>query len=119
MCSRSPRWWLLRAPACSQTSAYARGAAAMIAEEFWRSGALPAVVREGLVGLRHAEDVVLALVGAALLGLRVEQLAGQARGHLLLATAARELDQPAHRQRAGAAARDLDRHLVGGAADAA
>src|SRR5438128_2621760 len=33
-------------------------------------GWLPAVVREGLVGLRHAVDVVLALVGAALLRLR-------------------------------------------------
>src|SRR4051812_48214148 len=35
---------------------------------------LPAVVREGLVGLRHAEDVVLPLERAPLLGLRVEQL---------------------------------------------
>ncbi len=32
--------------------------------------------------------------------------------------AARELDQPAHRQRAGAPGGHLDRHLVGGAADA-
>jgi len=34
-------------------------------------------VREGLVGLRHAVDVVLALVGAALLLLGVEELVGQ------------------------------------------
>src|SRR6185436_4994547 len=35
---------------------------------------LPAVMRKRLVGLRHAVDVVLALVRGALLGLRVEQL---------------------------------------------
>src|SRR3712207_8484733 len=63
--------------------------------------ALPisAVVGEGLVGLRHAEDVVLPLVRAALLGLRVEQLVGEPLGHRLLAPVARELDQPAHGDR--------------------
>src|SRR3954453_837967 len=75
-------------------------------------------MREGLVGLRHAVDVVLALVGAALLGLGVHQLVGEPLGHRLLAALARELDQPAHGQRAGTPRRDLDRHLVGGAADA-
>src|ERR1039457_598842 len=98
---------------------------AMIAEGRSRSpparapAGLPAVVREGLVGLRHAEDVVLALVGPALLRLGVEQLACQARRHLLLAAAAGEFDQPAHRERAGTPRRNLDRYLVGGAADAA
>src|SRR3954451_17377930 len=80
---------------------------------------LPAVVGEGLVRLRHPVDVVLALVRAALLGLRVHELIGEALGHRLLAALAGELDEPAHGQRAGAAGRDLDRHLVGGAADAA
>src|SRR4029079_12755616 len=80
---------------------------------------LPAVVREGLVGLRHAEDVVLPLVRAALLGLRVHELAGEALRHRLLAAGAGELDQPAHGQGTGAALRYLDGHLVGGAADAA
>src|SRR5947199_8208611 len=80
---------------------------------------LPAVVREGLVGLRHAEDVVLALVRAALLGLRVEQLVGQPLGHRLLAPLAGELDEPANGERARSALRDLDGHLVGRAADAA
>src|SRR5947207_936953 len=73
---------------------------------------LPAVVREGLVGLRHAEDVVLALVRTALLGLRVEQLVGEPLGHRLLAPVAGELDQPAHRERTGPARGDLDGHLV-------
>src|SRR4051812_32613030 len=80
---------------------------------------LPPVVREGLVGLRHAEDVVLALVGAALLGLRVHQLVGQALGHRLLAAVAGELDQPADGEGAGARGGHLDRDLVGGATDTA
>src|SRR5580698_10307186 len=81
--------------------------------------ALPTIMREGLIGLRHAEDVVLALVRAALLGLGIEQLVREALRHRLLAALTRELDQPAHRQRAGTARRDLDGHLVGGATDAA
>src|SRR5215207_6591556 len=85
----------------------------------WRRRPLPAVVREGLVGLRHAVDVVLALVGAALLLLGVEELVGQALGHGLLAALARELDQPADGERARAGRGDLDGHLVGRAADAA
>ena len=35
------------------------------------SARLPTIVGEGLVGLGHAVDVVLALVGAALLGLGI------------------------------------------------
>src|SRR4051812_47732198 len=84
-----------------------------------RPGRLPAVVGEGLVGLRHAEDVVLALVGAALLGLGVHQLVGKALRHRLLTALAGELDEPADGEGARAGARDLDRHLIGGATDAA
>src|SRR5581483_12186046 len=83
-----------------------------------RSG-LPAVVSEGLVGLRHAVDVVLALVGVALLLRGVEQLVGQALRHRLLAAGAGELDQPAHGKGASPAGGNLDRYLIGGAADAA
>src|SRR5829696_4439801 len=78
---------------------------------------LPAVVGEGLVGLRHAVDVVLALVGAALLVHRVEQLVGEALGHRLLAALARELHEPADGEGLGAPLGHLDRDLVGGAAD--
>src|ERR671918_336989 len=46
---------------------------------------LPAVVREGLVGLRHAVDVVLLLERAALLVERVENLPDELRLHALLA----------------------------------
>src|SRR3712207_8960908 len=50
-----------------------------------RAGVLPAVVGEGLVGLRHPVDVVLALVRAALLVLGIQELVGEALGHRLLA----------------------------------
>src|SRR5204863_3888668 len=82
-------------------------------------GRLPAVVREGLVRLGHPEDVVLALPGAALLLGRVEDLAGEAVRHRLLAAGAGELNEPAHRQGPRATGGHLDRDLVGGAADAA
>src|SRR5437867_8612061 len=78
----------------------------------------PAVVRKGLVGLRHSVEVVLALERAALLVERVEDLACELLVHVLLAPVARELDDPAHGQRAGASLRDLDGNLVVGAADA-
>src|SRR4051794_27759675 len=84
-----------------------------------RVGGLPAVVREGFVGLGHAVDVVLPLPGAALLLVRVEDLAGEALGHRVLAAGAGELDEPAHREGAGAPGGDLDGHLIGGAADPA
>src|SRR5580765_4214765 len=80
---------------------------------------LPAVVREGLVGLRHPVDVVLLLVRPALLGHRVEDLAGELLVHPLLAALAGELDEPAHGERPGTALRDLDRNLVVRATDAA
>src|SRR5262249_41235688 len=80
---------------------------------------LPAVVREGLVCLRHAVHVVLALERAALLVERVQDLVRKLLAHVLLATVAREGHEPADRQRARPALRYLDGHLVVGAADAA
>src|SRR4029078_956478 len=80
---------------------------------------LPSVVREGLVGLRHPVDVVLSLERAALLVQRVENLVGELVRHALLAALAAERDEPAHREGAGAPLRNLDRHLVVRAADAA
>src|SRR5437588_8226059 len=80
---------------------------------------LPAIVREGLVGLRHPVDVVLSLVRAALLVERVENLVGEFVGHALLAPVARERHEPADGERAGAPLRHLDGHLVVRAADAA
>src|SRR4051794_23361310 len=80
--------------------------------------ALPAVVREGLVRLGHAVHVVLALERPALLVGRVEDLADELVGHLLLTPLAGEQDEPADGEGASAAGGNLDRHLVVGAADA-
>src|SRR5215212_6168113 len=80
---------------------------------------LPPLVREGLVGLRHPVDVVLALVGAALLVERVEDLAGEPLREALLAAVAGERDEPAYGEIARTALRHLDGHLVVRAADAA
>src|SRR6266508_2688875 len=80
---------------------------------------LPAVVREGLVGLRHPVDVVLLLECSPLLVERVEDLPDELRLHALLAALLRVLDEPAHGERAGPALGHLDRDLVVGAADAA
>src|SRR5581483_7143124 len=78
----------------------------------------PPVVRERLVGLGHAIHVVLALPGAALLVHGVEDLARELLLHPLLAPLARVGDEVADRERAGAALRHLDGHLVVRAADA-
>src|SRR5215831_13302791 len=83
------------------------------------SSVLPAIVRERLVRLRHPVDVVLSLERAALLVQRVENLVGELVRHALLAPLARERDDPAHREGAGASLRHLDRNLVVRAADAA
>src|SRR3954452_17397731 len=80
---------------------------------------LPAVVRKGLVGLRHPVDVVLALERAALLVERVHDLVGQLVAHALLAAGARKRAAPAHGERAGTALRHLDGPLVVGAANVA
>src|SRR5436305_12465218 len=82
-------------------------------------GGLPAVVRKGLVGLRHPVDVVLPLERAALLVQRVENLVGELVAHALLPPLACERDEPAHGERAGATLGHLDRDLVIRAADAA
>src|SRR5581483_6934200 len=79
----------------------------------------PPVVREGLVGLRHPVDVVLALERTALLVERVHDLVGELVSHALLAAVARVGHEPADRDRAAAPLRDLDGNLVVGAADAA
>src|SRR6059058_4577629 len=83
------------------------------------SPSLPAVVSEGLVRLRHPVDVVLPLERAALLVERVQDLPCELLAHVLLAAVARVAHEPAHGKRAGTALRNLYRHLVVGAADAA
>src|SRR6266480_3288435 len=65
--------------------------------------ALPAVVGERLVRLRHPVDVVLALERPTLLVQGVQNLVCQLVRHALLAALARERDEPAHGERAGPA----------------
>src|SRR5215471_19088081 len=79
----------------------------------------PAIVREGLVRLRHAVDVVLLLERAALLVERVDELARELLGHALLAPIARVLDKPTESERTCAPLRNLDGNLVVGATDTA
>ena len=84
-----------------------------------RGPSLPAVVGEGLVGLRHLVEVLTALGrGPDAVG-RVADLVGQALGHRLLAALLRVADQPPDGQGGGPAGPDLDRDLVGGATDPA
>src|SRR4030088_1820208 len=83
------------------------------------SAPLPAVVREGLVGLRHPVDVVFPLERPALLVQRVHDLVGELDAHAFLPALARVRHEPAHGKRAGPALRNLHRNLVVRAADAA
>ena len=80
--------------------------------------ALPAVVGESLVGLRHAVGVLLLLHGAAAAVGRVEDLPGEPLDHRLLRTGAGVLYHPAHGERPAPLRPDLDGHLVGGTPDA-
>src|SRR5689334_17625727 len=83
------------------------------------SSGLPAVVGEGLVGLGHLVGVLAALDARAEAVAGVEDLVHQPLGHRLLAALLRVADEPAQRERGAARRLDLDRHLVGGATDAA
>src|SRR5579871_2192274 len=73
---------------------------------------LPAVVREGLVRLRHAMRILaLAHRGAAIL-YGIHQLMGEPECHGLLAAIAGGLDHPAHRQCLAARRANFNRNLI-------
>src|SRR5919198_6485070 len=79
----------------------------------WLAGApSPAIVGEGLVGLRHLVRVLAALHARPEAVARIEQLVHQPLLHGLFPARAREADQPAQRQRGRPRRLDLDRHLV-------
>src|SRR5258708_16145996 len=80
---------------------------------------LPAIVREGLVRIRHAVRVFLLLHCIALALRRRDDLGRQLLGHRLLVALAAVENQPAHCQRRAALRTHFDGHLIGGAADAA
>src|ERR671920_1993393 len=82
------------------------------------SSSLPPVMGKSPVGLCHPMRIFLALDARADVVFGVEDLPRQPAAHRLLAPGAGEADHPAQRQRVGPAGIDLDRHLVGRAADA-
>src|SRR3984957_845849 len=84
-----------------------------------RFSVLPAVMREGLVGLRHLVCVLAALDACPEAVAGVEQLVHEPLGHRLLPTLARVGHQPAQGERGGARGAHLHGNLVGRAADAA
>src|SRR3954447_5356632 len=79
----------------------------------------PAVVGEGAVRLGHLVHVLASLHrGAGAVG-GVHDLGDESLRHRVLAPRAREVHEPAHRERGAALRLDLDRDLVGRAAHAA
>src|ERR1700712_2265553 len=80
---------------------------------------LPAVVGEGLVGLRHLVVVFALLHSSAETVARVEQLVHEPLGHGLLAALAGVGDQPAEREGGAATGTHLDPNLGGRATDTA
>src|SRR5947207_233360 len=89
----------------------------------WRATAtfpdLPLEVAEGLVGLGHLVGVLAPLDRGAEAVHRVDELGRELLAHALAAPLASRLDEPAHAEREAAIATDLDRNLVGRAANAA
>src|SRR5512141_2030978 len=71
----------------------------------------PAVMRVGLVGLRHLVHVFAALHRGAGAVRRVHDLGHEALGHRVLAAGAAVVHEPAQRERGAARRPDLDRDL--------
>src|SRR5260221_3574057 len=76
---------------------------------------LPLVMGERLIGFGHLVRLLLAANGGTGVVHGVHELTGELLGHRLTRTLASGLDEPAHRERAAAGRRGLDRELVGGA----
>src|SRR5579883_1399820 len=84
----------------------------------WPQKTLPPVMREGLVGLGHAVDIIPLLDRAAAQIRGVVQLVRQLFRHPLFRPAARVGNDPADRQAGPPVLRNFDRHLVVGARSA-
>src|SRR3954471_8334964 len=80
---------------------------------------LPAIMREGAVGVGHLVGVFALLDGAAAIVGGVHQFARQAALHGGLIAGAGGGDQPTDRKRAAAVGAHFNRHLIGRATDAA
>src|SRR5438552_13044526 len=83
----------------------------------YRYWLLPAVVAEGAVRFGHAVRILALLDGVAAVLRCVHQFTREARRHRLFRAGASRGDQPANGERLGALRTDLDRDLVGRAAD--
>src|SRR4051812_40451558 len=84
----------------------------------WLPG-LPLEMAEGAVRLGHLVGVFAALDGSAEAVHRVDQLLGELVAHALAVPLAGRLDEPADAEREAPVATDLDRDLIGRAADTA
>src|ERR1700704_2465884 len=80
---------------------------------------LPTIMRKRTVGFRHAMRVFPLLDRIAAIIGGVHQLRRQTIDHRLVVAAARGVDDPANGKRLAALRADLDRHLIGCAADPA
>src|SRR5471032_1392757 len=80
---------------------------------------LPTEMREGPVGLRHLVRVFLLLHDRARVVVGIHDLGGERVTHRDALAAARGVDDPAQGQALLAVKGNFDRHLVGGATDAA
>src|SRR6266478_2886063 len=80
---------------------------------------LPAIVREGTVGFRHPMHVFTLLDGVSPAIRCVEQLGREPLRHRLFIALARRHDDPANAECLTAHGAHFDRHLIGGATDAA
>ncbi|EDP62462.1 30S ribosomal protein S7 [alpha proteobacterium BAL199] len=76
-------------------------------------------MRKRLIGVRHPVGVFALLHGSAATVRCVDQLSREPFGHGLLGALARCIDQPADGQRLSAFRPNLNRHLIGGTANAA
>src|SRR5687767_7150146 len=99
--------------------ARAASAAATVIPTSSRWSVLPAVVREGLVGLRHLVGVLTALHRGTQAVARIQQLVHQPLDHGLLTPGPRVRSEPAQSESRLPGRAHLDRHLVGRATDAA
>src|SRR5262249_27097800 len=84
----------------------------------WRASLLPSVMRERLIGFRHAVYVFFLLDRRAAVIRGVEQFVAQLVDHSLLAASAGVGQNPANRQRGAPVRIHLHRYLVVGSAHA-
>src|SRR5687768_16393639 len=100
MCAMMPMLRSLARPASAAATVFpSLGGSHPLSSPAGTAVPLPAVVREGLIGLGHLVRVLAPLDGGAKTVARVEQLVHESLDHGLLATGAGVLHQPPQAQR--------------------